>query len=92
MVDDYMNKELDIKIEFRLNESRSVALDNNKIIGECEFDVCDNKWIITHTGVREEYNGHGIARRLVESVAINAIENNITLVPLCSYAKKVLEG
>ena len=87
-----MNNILDIKIEFRLNEARSVALFNNNIIGECEFDIHDGKWIITHTGVREEYNGHGIARRLVESVAMNAKENNITIVPLCSFAKKVLEG
>ena len=82
--------DLKLKIEFHMDESRSVALLGSKVIGECEIIESNSKWAITHTGVREEYNGRGIAKMLVLSIVDAARENNMKLLPLCSYAQKVL--
>lgn len=63
------------------------------MIGECRYSVGGTaKWIISHTGVRPEYNGRGIARRLVECVIAAARERGVKIVPLCSYAKHLMCG
>ena len=45
-----------------------------------------------HTGVRPAYGGQGIARRLVEKVIEEARARQIKILPLCSYASKMMEG
>lgn len=81
-----------IKIEFCKNENKAVAYDENIKIGECDFIELENKWNITHTEVNSDYQGEGIARKLVESVIENSEKYNKELVASCSYAKKVLES
>ena len=79
-----------IEIKFEINNNKSVAYDDNAIIGECVFLKSENCWNIVHTEVNNSYQGQGIARRLVESVIENAKVNNKKLVADCSYAKKVI--
>lgn len=78
-----------IKINFE--NDRSVAYDEDKIIGECVFVEKDDTWNIVHTEVDDAYQGQGIARKLVECVIENAKKCNKELIADCSYAKKVLE-
>ncbi len=78
-----------IKINFEGN--RSVAYDDNKQIGECDFIENENTWNIVHTEVDDTYQGHGIARKLVECVIENAKKANKEIMADCSYAKIVLE-
>ena len=47
-------------------------------------------WTIVHTGVRPEYEGKGIAKRLVYKVTEEAEKRKLKLIPVCSYAAKVL--
>ena len=81
-----------IDIVFEEDGNRSVAYLNGEEVGECETSVSGNVWTITHTGVRPEYGGRGIAKKLVLSVAEAARAKNAKIVPLCSYAHKVLSG
>lgn len=82
-----------IDILFEKNNSRVIALDNGKIIGECNYIlVNDNTWNIIHTGVRNEYQGQGIARKLIECVIENANDLNKKVIAECSYAKKVINN
>ena len=81
-----------ISVLFEENSHRSSAYKDGNLIGECEFDVCDNKWNIVHTGVRPAFEGQGIARRLLNKVVEQARLKKIKIVPICSYAKKVMEG
>ena len=83
--------ENDILIKFVKEENRSVALDDDKVIGECDFEIKDNKFVITHTLVSEEYGGRGIAKRLVLAIIDEARKENKKIIPVCSYAKKMLE-
>lgn len=81
-----------IDIVFEQDNNRSAAYTDGKQVGECEFSVSENIWTITHTGVRPEYGGRGIAKKLVLCVIEAARANNAKIVPLCSYAGKVVSG
>ena len=78
-----------IKISFK--ENKSVAYDDDKQIGECDFIEKEDTWNIVHTEVNEAYQGQGIARKLVECIIESAKKSNKKLVADCSYAKMVLE-
>lgn len=81
-----------IIIVFEESCSRSAAYVDGKQIGECEFSVSDKVWMITHTGVRPEYGGRGIAKKLVLKVIEAARSKNAKITPLCSYADKLMSG
>ena len=78
-----------IKINFE--EDKSVAYDDNKQVGECDFIEKEDTWNIVHTEVDDAYQGQGIARKLVECVIENAKKYNKKLIADCSYAKIVLD-
>ena len=80
-----------INIEFEKSKCKSLALDNNKEIGECVFVEKEDEWNIIHTQVDKNYQGQGIARRLVEKIIEEADKNNKTIIASCSYAKKIIE-
>lgn len=54
-----------IEVTLDRENCRSVAVDNGKEIGECVYQITDGEWNIYHTGVSLEYQGKGIAKRLV---------------------------
>ncbi len=70
---------------------RSIAMDGDKIIGECEYQVTEKGWNIYHTGVRPEYGGKGIAKRLVYKVLEEAERSCAGTMASCSYARKILD-
>ena len=86
------NIQEDIVINFVQRESRSLALNNGNIIGYCQYKEEDKVWSITHTVVKQEFGGRGIAKRLVLAVIDAARKNNKKINPICSYAKKMMES
>ena len=52
--------------------------------------VSGNTWTINHTGVRPEYNGRGIARKLLMKLIEEARARQVKIQPVCSYAKKIM--
>ena len=80
-----------IEIKFEEKSNKSIAYDNNKVIGECEFIEQQENWNIVHTEVNNSYQGQGIARKLVETIIENAKKQNKNVIADCSYAKKVIE-
>ena len=78
-----------IKINFE--ENKSVAYDDNKQVGECDFIEKGDTWNIIHTEVNDTYQGQGTARKLVECIIENAKKANKGIMAGCSYAKIVLE-
>jgi len=81
-----------ISIAFEEELDRSAAYDRGKLIGECEFEPKGDTWMITHTGVREAYEGKGIARKLVLKVIEAARAKGVRISPICSYAQKLMTG
>ena len=86
------NTQEEIVINFNQRESRSVALNEGNIIGCCQYKEQDNVWSITHTVVKQEFGGRGIAKRLVLAVIEEARKQNKKINPICSYAKKMMES
>ena len=81
-----------IRIALNEGECRSVAYDGDKQIGECDYRVTEDGWVIFHTEVLPEYGGKGIAKRLVYKIVEAAEKAGINVIPTCSYAVKVLES
>ena len=77
-----------IEIKFDENNKKSIAIDNNVKIGECDYIETEQGWNIIHTEVNNSYQGQGIARKLVEIIIENAEKRNKNIIADCSYAKK----
>ncbi len=80
-----------LEIKFEKEKNRAIALDGKQMIGECNFIRLEDKWNIVHTGVEQEYQGQGIARKLVDCVLENAKIYHKTVIADYSYAKRILE-
>jgi predicted GNAT family acetyltransferase len=81
-----------VEVVFEQGNCRSAAYLDEEQIGECEFLVKGNEWTIVHTGVRPEFGGQGIAKRLVECVIKAARMEGAKIRPLCSYAERMMMG
>ena len=74
-----------IEIKFNQNKKQSIAYDDNKPIGECDYIELDGTWNIIHTEVSDLYQGQGIAKKLVKCIIENAEKYNKNLIAECSY-------
>ena len=74
-----------------------IALDGN-IVAQLEFVPCnrerDQKEIIliNHTLVSDRYRGRGLGRELINRVVKYARSENRLIIPVCPFAKMILEG
>ncbi len=82
----------EIRVELAEANTRSVALDGEKQIGECDYAVTPEGWQIYHTEVAPDHAGKGIAKRLVYKVAEAAERSGNNVIPTCSYAAAVLSS
>ncbi len=80
----------DVRVELDEENSRSIALLDGEIIGECDYSDQGDSRNIYHTEVMPEYGGKGIAKRLVYKVVEAAERAKKTVIPSCSYAAKLL--
>lgn len=51
----------------------------------------EDKIIIDHTGVNPGNEGKGLDKQMVAQAVTYARENNIKIIPLCPFAKKVFD-
>ena len=51
----------------------------------------DDKFIIEHTEVGEQYGGLGLGKKLVEAGVNFAKEKGVKIIPLCPFAKAVIQ-
>ena len=79
-----------MNIVWEAEERRSAAYDGEKCVGFAEIEDEDGRRVITHTEVDPAYGGQGIARRLIEEVIAAARRDGAKIVPLCSYAAKMM--
>lgn len=76
-----------ITIKFLPESHEALAYKGEEVIGEINYIAQADHWVITHTGVRGDYRGQGIATRLVEEIANQARLSNVTIDPACWYAE-----
>jgi predicted GNAT family acetyltransferase len=58
---------------------------------ELIYALQGDRLILVHTGVPEEWGGHGIGGRLVRTALARARANGLTVVPWCPYARHWLQ-
>lgn len=51
----------------------------------------DTRIIIDHTEVSDTLEGKGVGKQLVEHAVNYARENELTVIPLCPFAKSIIE-
>ena len=81
-----------MQIVFEPEHFRSAAYDSERRVGVAELEDARGCWVITHTEVDPAYGGQGIARRLIEEIVAEARRAGKKIVPLCSYADKMMTG
>ncbi len=80
----------DVDVVFDEEASRSLALFDNRVIGECDYQETADGWNIYHTEVLPEFGGKGIAKRLVYKVIETAERSGETVMATCSYARRIM--
>lgn len=67
-------------------------LENNIPAGEMTYVWAgENKFIIDHTETFEGFSGKGYGKQLVMKGIEYAKQKGVKIIPLCPYAKKVME-
>lgn len=61
------------------------------ILAEMVYTMAPNKMIIEHTEVDDSLSGKGVGKQLVHTAVEYARTHNIKIVPLCPFAKSVLD-
>lgn len=61
------------------------------IAAEMVYTMTGNKMIIEHTEVDDSLSGKGVGKQLVQTAVEYARTHNLKIVPLCPYAKSVLD-
>lgn len=85
--------ELEFKHEPQGNGGVITLFENSAKAGEISYVWAgDDKIIIDHTETFEGYAGKGYGRMLVEQTVAFAEGKGVKIVPVCSYAKRVLSG
>lgn len=81
-----------IRVEDNGKKGRFVLLEDGKEAGEMTF-VWDgeNSIIVEHTNVGKEYGGKGYAKQLMNKAVAFARENEVKIVPVCSFVKAMFE-
>jgi predicted GNAT family acetyltransferase len=66
--------------------------DNGRQMGEIDYRPDEgNRIIATHTRVNEQFRGRGIADQLLDALVAYAEQNDLKIVPLCSFVVAAFE-
>ena len=81
-----MPKILDEEITVVHNkEEQRFEAEVNGQLAEADYSLRDDRIIFTHTGVPRSIGGQGVASKLIKTALDYARENNLKVVPLCSF-------
>lgn len=84
--------------EIKMGKNEFYIEESNEVIARIQFipsgkDVDGrNLIIVNHTVVYEGHNGRGLGKELVNKLAEYARDENLYIIPVCPYAKSVLES
>ncbi len=73
------------------NQNKWLALNDEVQIGELIYEITKGNMTISHAEVDAHYRGHKIAEELVLSAIQQARDNQLKVVPACSFAKIVFD-
>ena len=83
---------MEIKQENNEKGGRFVAYVDNKEAGIMTYTwPMEDKFIIDHTEVYDGFEGMGIGKKLVTQAVVYAREHNKKIIPVCPFAKSVIQ-
>lgn len=86
-----MENKSNINIEIKKGNLKFyIGDDETNTLAKITFIYNEGNLVIEHTIVSDILKGQGVARLLVERVVAFAKLENIKIIPVCDYAKKVL--
>jgi len=76
-----------------IDNNRFIAIVEGEIIGEVDFHMTDDKKaiVVSHTGVRPEYEGRGIAGAMTKALLKYVRDNGLRVIPICRYTKVYID-
>lgn len=81
-----------LSIKYKGRNGRISLEDIDREAGYLTFEVEDKRLVYaTHTVVGEEYQGQGLARRLVDALVEWCEQRSLLIEPVCSYVRKLSE-
>jgi predicted GNAT family acetyltransferase len=66
------------------------ALLEDEVVGYAEYRLSSGRVTFTHTVVRPQYEGRGIATRLARAALSDAAERGLRIIPRCPYISAYL--
>lgn len=72
-------------------EGRYALIVDGQPAGEMDFRTVEGRRVITHTGIRERFEGQGLAGQLARHALAEARAGGTLIVPLCPYLAGFLE-
>lgn len=72
-------------------ESRFEILVDGKVAGFADYRLLSDRVVFTHTEVRPEHEGQGLAGRLVEQALRTSRDTGLKVVPSCPYVARYIE-
>lgn len=83
---------MEIQHEITNSKGRFYMKDKNELAAEMTYSKAGNdKIIIDHTEVSEQYKGQKLGLKLVEAAVEFARINKLKIMPLCPFARKMFE-
>ena len=84
---------IEIKREDNGKKGRFIIFENGQLAGEMTYVWAGElMFIIDHTGIKENYSGRGFGKKLVIEAVEYARTNDLKILPLCPFAKKVFDN
>ncbi|MCK2213166.1 N-acetyltransferase [Actinomadura sp. ATCC 31491] len=80
-----------IEVVDNSTQNRFEVLVDGKVAGFADYRLLPTKVVFTHTEVAPEYEGQGLAGRLVGHALQASADTGLRVVPLCPYVAKYIE-
>lgn len=81
-----------IQHEKEENKGRFYMKDGEKTIANMTYSMAgEQKMIIDHTDVDENYQGQGLGKKLLLDLVAYVRENEIKVIPLCPFARAAFQ-
>jgi predicted GNAT family acetyltransferase len=77
----------EIKIQLNNNDGSFHLVENEEQLGELTFSIEGKDITAHHTEVAEQHQGKGAAKQLFDAVVQYARDNQLQIVPMCSYVQ-----
>ncbi len=72
-------------------EGRYTILVDGQPAGELDYRTIDGRLALVHTGIRDRYEGRGLAAQLARKALDDARADQVRILPLCPYVAGYLE-